>query len=161
MRIRLTGRPTTSLWPSGVKEKRAWDARVLVPVIARLLWIFLECADDETGARNCVDDLAEPPETRVLLFVCRRSGKVEVAPAHIDMHVFVEVALAPVHQPVDTWGNGMLVEKKQVAALTKRRCDSACPGVEVVQPVEHALACVDEIEPSAPQLARQRLHIAF
>src|SRR5438105_13311752 len=99
MRIRLTGRPTTSLWPSGVKEKRAWDACVLMPVIAGLLRIFLECADDETGARNCVDDLAEPPETRVLLFVCRRSRQFEVTPAHIDVHVLYEVVLSYVQQP--------------------------------------------------------------
>src|SRR5712691_3522535 len=103
MRIRLTGRPTRSLWPLRVKEKRAGHARVVMAEIAGLGRVFLERPENETRLCESGDDLAEPPEALMLLLPRGTPGKLEMAPADVDNLPLLEIVLAPVHQTVDAF----------------------------------------------------------
>src|SRR5438105_15602779 len=144
--MRLTGMPTRGLWPSRVKQKRSRHASVLMAVVPGLLRIFLECAHDEAWSRDRGDDLPESPEARVLFLPGRISGELEMGPADVDGEVLVEIALPPVHQPVDAGRGRVLVVQEHVSARMQRRGNAARPGVEVVQPVEDAAAGGHEVE---------------
>src|SRR5215213_3352472 len=77
IRIRLTGRPTPVLYPLGVEQERSRHARVVTPPAVAGRRVLLEGTKREVGTRDCRRDLAE---------AARACG---------------EVALTPVHQPVD------------------------------------------------------------
>src|SRR5690348_17587416 len=77
IRMRLTGIPMRPLCPLGVKQERPRYTGVVAPPAVAARGVLLERAHGETGTRGRRDDLAEAPR------------------------VWVEIALAPVHQPVD------------------------------------------------------------
>src|SRR5438552_676075 len=136
-RIRLTGMPTPGLCPLRVHQERARDARVVSAPTVASGRVFLQRPQGKTAADHGRDDLAQAARA------------------------LVEVALAPVHQPVDTESDGMLLEEQQVAALTERRGDAAKPRLEVAHDRERAQARVDEVEASAAELPRQGLRIGL
>src|SRR5919108_1339738 len=137
IRIRLTGRPTTCLFPLGVKQERARDARIVAAETLAACRVFLQRANREARAHDRVEDLTEA--SRALR----------------------EVALAPVHEAVDAECDRMLLEQEQVAARAERGEDPARPRIEVADLHERAGAGVDEVEAAAAQLAWERLGVGL
>src|SRR4051812_9614529 len=61
IRIRLTGRPTRTLWPAGVKQKLSRDACVVSPRVALPRRVLLQRPHLEADTGDRGDELAETP----------------------------------------------------------------------------------------------------
>src|SRR5690242_2681388 len=137
IRIRLTGMPTSPLCPLCVKEERPRHAGVVATPAVAAGRVLLERAHREAAPCRRRHDLPDSPRVRV------------------------EVALTPVHEPVDDERNGMLLVEEQVAAVPQRSGNSAQPGLEITNCAERAEAGIDEVEAAAAELARQRLRVGL
>src|SRR5581483_4397224 len=108
------------------QQELAGDAGVFAAPRPRL---FVELLDAQARAGERRPDLAEPPEALVLHLDRRRAGQLEVIPAGVGEHGFVEVVLDPA-VAVEAHRDGMLLREQEAAAGPEGADDPRRPRLE-------------------------------
>src|SRR5206468_7191109 len=112
-------------------------ARIVVPPAVAPRRVLLQGANRQAGSHARRDDASE------------------------SSRALVEVVLAPMHEAVDAQRDRMLLVQQEVAARMERLHDAANPLLHVRDDAERAETRVDEVEPTAAELAWELCRIGL